>query len=299
MVEFPEVDPDEQPDERKASPIVISPYRRTQAKALAPTSTSLWLGVSLVVVMAFPCFAQSKSPSSFTYEGQMAYEGKPLDTGGEAGRYDFEFRLFDQPEANSGNQIGPTLLRPGLPLEQGKFRTELDFGPEWLQRSQSWLEIRVVEAVDGQPKLLAARRQAIGRRSQQPSLPPATSDAQVLARLPAAKILISDRATPGEAHFVVDEESFKRAFGLGGRLTAVDVASVGIVAASELHRESQRSQQAIQELQAEVSALRFRSNLAFLVLAAVVITVLLRRRSQTFPEAEPDTLKSSEGADPQ
>ena len=108
---------------------------------------------------------------------------------------------------------------------------------------------------------------------------PATTDAEILARLPAVRVVISDRQTPGQPHFLIDEESFRQAFGVGSPVQLLDVASVAIVAASQLRRETVRSQQQIILLENELDRLRFRSNMTLLLVIALVLSTLVRRRS--------------------
>ena len=78
----------------------------------------------------------------------------------------------------------------------------------------------------------------------------------------------------------------------------MDVASVAMVAASELRRQTIRGRERIEALEAEVSVLRFRSNLAFLMLAAMVVSVLLSRARRTAPAAvEPGSADAADGAE--
>ncbi|MEM6797869.1 MAG: hypothetical protein AAF725_28125, partial [Acidobacteriota bacterium] len=108
---------------------------------------------------------------------------------------------------------------------------------------------------------------------------PVTSDAEILARLPAVRVVISDRETPGQAHFLVDEESFRRAFGVAAPVTPTDLSAVGLVAASQLRRELLSSRERVLELEAELGRLRFRINMTLLLLGAVVLSVFLQRRA--------------------
>ncbi|MEM8962648.1 MAG: hypothetical protein AAGD38_14275 [Acidobacteriota bacterium] len=114
--------------------------------------------------------------------------------------------------------------------------------------------------------------------TERPATAPATSDAEILARLPAVRVVISDRQTPGQPHFLVDEASFQQAFGVGAPVKLLDVASVAIVAASELRRENIRSQEQIAALETEVNRLRFRTNMTLLLLVAVVLSTVVNRR---------------------
>ena len=72
--------------------------------------------------------------TAFTYQGQLDFNGSPVDDS-----CDFEFTLWDDPWA--GSQKGPTLL-PTLPVDDGLFATNLDFGEEF-NGDARWLELAV------------------------------------------------------------------------------------------------------------------------------------------------------------
>jgi hypothetical protein len=71
-----------------------------------------------------------------TYQGQLRQAGEPFD-----GTADLRFSLFD---ASSGSgQIGPTLQSDALPIAEGLFTIDLDFGSNVFDGSERWLEIAV------------------------------------------------------------------------------------------------------------------------------------------------------------
>jgi hypothetical protein len=72
--------------------------------------------------------------TEITYQGQLKRSGTAY-----TGTPDMTFRLFDQ--FSGGNQVGPTLTRTGVPVEDGLFRVELDFGAVYA--APRWLEIEV------------------------------------------------------------------------------------------------------------------------------------------------------------
>ena len=74
--------------------------------------------------------------NGFTYQGRLLESGEPY-----TGIADLAFRLFDA--ETGGNQVGPELLAPGLPIDNGLFTIDLDFGPEIFFGSERWLEIEV------------------------------------------------------------------------------------------------------------------------------------------------------------
>lgn len=75
-----------------------------------------------------------------SYQGQLQEQGEPF-----TGTADLEFRLFDS--ETEGNQIGPAVLSENLPIFDGVFSVELDFGSGAFGASQRYLEIWI----DGAP----------------------------------------------------------------------------------------------------------------------------------------------------
>lgn len=92
--------------------------------------------------------------SAFTYQGRLDRNGTPAN-----GVFDFEFSLFDQ--ATSGNRIGPVLKVNDLPVSDGVFTTELDFGPGAFNGDPRWLKIRVRRGSSTGNRTLLQPRQAI------------------------------------------------------------------------------------------------------------------------------------------
>ena len=91
----------------------------------------------LLILQASAAHAQA---SSFTYQGQLRLTGEPF-----TGMADLEFRLYDQ--LIDGNPIGNTQSLNGVPVENGLFQVELDYGTEAFDGSERFLEI----SVDGAP----------------------------------------------------------------------------------------------------------------------------------------------------
>lgn len=88
-----------------------------------------------------PAGAAAALGSAFTYQGQLKATGGPLN-----GLCAFQFGLYDDPLA--GNQIGQTLTRPDVPLNQGLFTVSLDFGAGAFPGAARWLQIAVKCASD-------------------------------------------------------------------------------------------------------------------------------------------------------
>ena len=257
-----------------------------------PTPTRS-LALLLALALGSPAPAAAQPPTSFPFGGTLVLDQQPVDTEGRPGAYDFTFRAFDSPR--SQRQLGPTVERPGLPLSEGRFETRLDFGADVLAPGRIWIETTVTHRRAGSDEVVARSRQEVTVRAAAPPTTPVTSDAEILSRLPAVRVVISDRQTPGQAHFVVDEESFRRAFGVGSPVTATDLSAVGIVAASQLRRELVASQQRIRTLEADLGRLRFRLNLTLLLLAVVVLSVFVQRRSAAPGAADADGHAAADG----
>ena len=73
---------------------------------------------------------------AFTYQGQLNDGGSPAD-----GEYDFEFRLFDDP--NGPGQVGSTVAKENVVVDTGIFTVQLDFGNSVFTGEARWLEIGV------------------------------------------------------------------------------------------------------------------------------------------------------------
>ena len=75
----------------------------------------------------------SAQTTTFTYQGNLNSDGIPA-----SGNHDFEFALF----ISGGSQIGSTLTRTNVPVTNGIFAVELDFGNNYTGANRE-LEIRV------------------------------------------------------------------------------------------------------------------------------------------------------------
>ncbi len=82
--------------------------------------------------------AHAQSDSAFTYQGELLQGATPA-----TGAFDMEFLLWDA--AVGGSQAGTTITLPDVPVEDGRFAVQLDFGANAFDNSGRWLEI----AVDG------------------------------------------------------------------------------------------------------------------------------------------------------
>jgi len=87
------------------------------------------------------CCASSRAEdlgASFVYQGRLHESGNPAD-----GFYDFEFRLYDDPNEGMGLQLGSQINKDDLDVADGYFTAELDFGLAVFDGQRRWLEIAV------------------------------------------------------------------------------------------------------------------------------------------------------------
>jgi hypothetical protein len=73
--------------------------------------------------------------TAFTYQGRLEQDGTPVDD-----TCDMRFRLYDA--ASAGSQVGST-INTGVPIVDGYFTVNLDFGTGAFDGDRRWLEIRV------------------------------------------------------------------------------------------------------------------------------------------------------------
>ena len=104
--------------------------------------TAFWLGLLAGVLcgLAMPVLAAPQS-TAFTYQGQLKQQGEPF-----TGTVDLQFRLWDDPVA--GTALAPAVSRSAVPVQDGIFTVEIDFGAAF-GTEQRWIEI----IADGTPLL--------------------------------------------------------------------------------------------------------------------------------------------------
>ena len=98
--------------------------------------------VAIILIAAAGAGAAEPQPqgpvtTSFTYQGRLTTEGggDPIDDS-----CDFRFTLWDDPDA--GSQVGPLLNPTGVPVADGLFTVQLDFG-QVFDGTALWLEVAV------------------------------------------------------------------------------------------------------------------------------------------------------------
>jgi N-acetylneuraminic acid mutarotase len=91
--------------------------------------------------------------TAFTYQGRLTDGGRPAN-----GTHEFEFYLYDAPTA--GNWLGVKTVEE-VPVIDGIFTVQLDFGLAAFNGERRWLEIWVRNDSDGMPGETLAPRQEI------------------------------------------------------------------------------------------------------------------------------------------
>ncbi len=84
---------------------------------------------------------------SFTYQGRLVQDGIAQE-----GNFDFEFSLFDV--ANGGVAIATLPAFTNVPVANGLFAVQLNFGPGRFRGDQRWIEVRVKPSGAGGFELL-------------------------------------------------------------------------------------------------------------------------------------------------
>jgi hypothetical protein len=90
-----------------------------------------------VALMAASIFvAESAVAASFTYHGVLQDAGKPAE-----GKYDIELTLYSSP--TGGTIVGGPLVLYGVPVHEGAFSTDADFGPLAKPFTQAYVGVQV------------------------------------------------------------------------------------------------------------------------------------------------------------
>jgi len=93
------------------------------------------LAVLFLILAVSLAFAQAPLGTAFTYQGQLKSEGQPY-----TGTCDFQFGLYDVP--TEGTPLG-NLPLTGVPLTEGFFTVQLDFGAYAFTGEARYLDISV------------------------------------------------------------------------------------------------------------------------------------------------------------
>lgn len=121
-----------------------------------------------VALVLLPCAASMALAQStaFTYQGKLTQGATPVN-----GLHDLRFRLFDA--ASGGTQVGVTLCRDDVQVNEGTFTTSIDFGQQFATSAARYLEL-VVRADTGQPCSDDAGYVTLSPRQQLTATPLAT-----------------------------------------------------------------------------------------------------------------------------
>jgi hypothetical protein len=90
--------------------------------------------------------------TAFTYQGRLDVSGNPA-----TGNYDIRFELFDV--ATEGNSVGEQIWKYNIPIEDGLFSVDVDFGTGIFNGDTRWLEFWVKTAgSSGRPLIMKPRQ---------------------------------------------------------------------------------------------------------------------------------------------
>lgn len=98
--------------------------------------------------------ASTPLDDGITFQGKLNQAGDPAN-----GPFDFQFTLYDA--ASGGNQVGDTLTLNDVPVTNGLFTVQLDFGNAAFQGEARWLAVAVRPGVSTAQYTLLNPRQMI------------------------------------------------------------------------------------------------------------------------------------------
>jgi hypothetical protein len=99
-----------------------------------------------VVMLWWASVGEAALGTAFTYQGRL------MDSNDVAnGKYDFQFRMFDDPDTVVGIQIGPDVVVDDVNVADGYFTVDLDFGGGAFDGNARWLEIGVRPGAQSDP----------------------------------------------------------------------------------------------------------------------------------------------------
>ena len=140
--------------------------------------------IALVLVLAIPA-----NPSAVLGQGSVfTYQGRLQDGGMAAnGSYDFQFTLWDA--SSSGTQqpqpVPVTVTRTSLPVANGVFTTQLDFGANAFPGADRYLEISVRLGGSGAFTILSPRQQITSTPYAVRSMSASTAESVTVNAIPA------------------------------------------------------------------------------------------------------------------
>ena len=118
--------------------------------------------ISILVFGLTTAISQAATDVSVPIGTAFSYQGRLMEANGPAdGLYDFQFKLFDDPNVAFGNQLGSTIEGNELDVNDGCFTVELNFGDNVFNGGELWLEISVRRSISGGSFTVIGPRQQI------------------------------------------------------------------------------------------------------------------------------------------
>jgi len=118
--------------------------------------------ISILVFGLSTAISQASTDVSVPIGTAFSYQGRLMEANGPAdGLYDFQFKLFDDPNVAFGNQLGSTIEGNELDVNDGYFTVELNFGDNVFNGGELWLEISVRRSISGGSFTVIGPRQQI------------------------------------------------------------------------------------------------------------------------------------------
>jgi len=119
--------------------------------------------IALISVLVFGlAISQAATDVSVPIGTAFSYQGRLVEANGPAdGLYDFQFKLFDDPNVALGNQLGSEIIVNELDVNDGYFTVELNFGDNVFGGGELWLEISVRRSISGGGFITLSSRQQI------------------------------------------------------------------------------------------------------------------------------------------
>ncbi len=117
---------------------------------------SILIIVTAISFLLLGVFAGQAQTTAFTYQGRLTNNSAAAN-----GNFDMQFRLFDTPNAGTGAQQGSTITNPTVPVTNGIFAVNLDFGAVVFNGAARYLEVSIRPSGNSGGYTSLAPRQAI------------------------------------------------------------------------------------------------------------------------------------------
>ena len=117
----------------------------------AAPSSRVAVPIYIVFCWTLLLFQAAAQDDSFIYHGNLDDQGSPAN-----GNFDIRYRLFNQ--VTAGDQIGIDATHIGVPIVDGSFSSEVDFGDGAFSGGEVWMELAVRPAGIGNYVPLSPRQ---------------------------------------------------------------------------------------------------------------------------------------------